>query len=583
MKITILSGGSGNDSLIKGLKNFYKDANIKVVVNAYDNGKSTGVCRSITDTLGVSDIRKNHIRMYKSIKDIVDKRYVDFFEGRFNLTSNPLKRSLEVLKSCHIEDNWPDNIDKPGDIIKRFFDLYESKKLTEDYNFDSFCVGNILYAQMYRELGYEKTNSIICNYLGIDDFVILNSFDNVYLGATLDNGTTLDDEGDIVDLASYTNKIKNIYFYPELEHCKLNVHAIDAVINCDLLIISTGTFWSSIYPTVEYGEFYKWINSSGAKKIWAINNEFDKDSYGVTSIDFISEFSNLGLDLSKFTLLINLDAIKELQLSDDRVGKVVKYSMGNTNGKHDGLKYAKSILKIYYGLEYDYDKYLFDFDDTLWSRDYKNDSYLHKLSRDCITMVNDFLSSKSLIVSGNNVDSIMPKLQSIYGLNLDNYNIPMWLMAHASKFTKLSICDTIKEFGIDNYSSLLKDLFNIIDDRSKVIIISASELVTNIRIKPLGNFERDILYRYINENILPKYKNVVAYKTGRSTIDILNKNNSKVDIINREKLKGKKLLYIGDEIDKGNDRDIALKCDNAISTSGVEETNMLIKLLIEEV
>lgn len=64
MNIVILSGGSGNDSLIKGLKEMYPESDIKVIINAYDSGKSTGICRKVTDTLGVSDIRKNHIRMY---------------------------------------------------------------------------------------------------------------------------------------------------------------------------------------------------------------------------------------------------------------------------------------------------------------------------------------------------------------------------------------------------------------------------------------------------------------------------------------------------------------------------------------
>ena len=90
MKITILSGGSGNDSLIKGLKSIYKNVDVKVVVNAYDNGLSTGVCRSITNTLGVSDIRKNHIRMYKAMNpdDQLDTRLIEFYENRYDLEPN---------------------------------------------------------------------------------------------------------------------------------------------------------------------------------------------------------------------------------------------------------------------------------------------------------------------------------------------------------------------------------------------------------------------------------------------------------------------------------------------------------------
>ena len=593
MKITILSGGSGNDSLIRGLKNFYKDADIKVIVNAYDNGKSTGVCREITNTLGVSDIRKNHIRMYKATADIVDQRYVDFFEGRFDLDPiGPLKSALQILKDCNINDNWPDTIDSPSNFIGRFFISYNEglKNGGPKYDFNNFCIGNILYSQMYKELGYEKTNSIICKFLGIDDFVLLNSFDNVYLTALLNDGIYLYDEGDIVDLASYEKIILDVeclerndsgdFVHPEYQ--SLNPKAISAVLNCDLLVISTGTFWSSIYPTLQYGDFYKYVNELKRKKVWVMNNEFDKDSYGVTSIDFINKMDDLGLDLSEFTLLINSDAIQELQRTNSLVGKVVKYPMGNYGGKHDGDLYAKELLRIYYNLDVEFDKVLFDFDDTLWARDYLRDPYLHKLSRECIELINDYFRFTAMIVSGNNKDSIIPKLQSVYGLKLKDFDIPMWLMAHASKFNRDKICDTIKEFSIEDGFSLVDDLLDIVDDSGKVIIISADLLITNIRIKPLNNFERELLFKYINENILPNYKDLVAYKTGRSTIDIMHKDNLKEAVLKREKLEDYNVLYIGDEVDMGNDRGIAKHCTNAISTSGVEETHMLIRLLIED-
>lgn len=86
MNIVILSGGSGNDSLVKGLKSMYPESNIKVIINAYDSGKSTGICRKVTNTLGVSDIRKNHIRMYKALNDNPDARLLEFYDGRYNFT-----------------------------------------------------------------------------------------------------------------------------------------------------------------------------------------------------------------------------------------------------------------------------------------------------------------------------------------------------------------------------------------------------------------------------------------------------------------------------------------------------------------
>ena len=106
MKITILSGGTGNDALYKGIKKFYPEADIKVIVNAYDSGKSTGICRKITNTLGVSDIRKNHSRLYSTTEN-PNKNYMDFLEGRYSLgINNEEKQVYEKLAYWNIKEEF---------------------------------------------------------------------------------------------------------------------------------------------------------------------------------------------------------------------------------------------------------------------------------------------------------------------------------------------------------------------------------------------------------------------------------------------------------------------------------------------
>ena len=269
MNITILSGGTGNDSLITGLKQFYPDANIKVVVNAYDNGKSTGICRTITNTLGVSDIRKNHIRMYKATAEIPDQRLIEFFENRYDLTSG--EEYVDVSKYLRL---W--GLPQLDKYAQAFF----SNPLAKHYTYTSFNIANIIYSQMYKELGYEETNKYFCNLLGIDDFVILNSFDNIFIGAITEHGNILNDEGVIVDYRTTGDPIVKLTYDYSQGDCVhgLNRKAVEAVLDADILIISTGTFWSSIYPTLEYLNFYSYVNLSKARKIWAINNEEDGEN-----------------------------------------------------------------------------------------------------------------------------------------------------------------------------------------------------------------------------------------------------------------------------------------------------------------
>lgn len=587
MKITILSGGSGNDSLIKGLKDLYKDLDIKVIVNAYDNGKSTGVCRKVTNTLGVSDIRKNHIRMYKALKgEFADRRFVDFFEGRFDLGDTPVHKALDLIDECGINYLWPDKDTEPKDFIIRFFN--EVDKNFNELKFNDFCVGNILYAQMYKELGYEKTNSIICKLLDIEDFVILNSFDNVYINAFLDNNYMLNDEGDIVELSDSSKKILNIFYTGDVNY-NLNQKAIDAVNSCDLLVISTGTFWSSIYPTLQYCDFYKYIENSNAKKIWAINNTHDKDSFGVGLKDFVNILeNNLNFNFKDFTILINKDASEDNLINfNSNIYKVEKFKMGNTNGKHNGNLYAKAILSIYYNLtSHKYNKFIFDFDDTLWARDFLTNINSYKASIDCVKFLNDNLKN-SIIISGNNFDTIKQKLSMVYGIDLKNFDIPIWSTSTASKYYKTNRLEILDDFLFDfkkddaKDSQLVLDLIEIIEDSSKLLFLGEGNNISNLRIKPLNTFERNTLYKYLNEQILPKYPKYVAYKTGKSTIDIVTKQNSKARIFKEEHMEEYCTLYIGDEIDKGNDRDIAKLCTYSINTSGVEETRMLLMLLKE--
>ena len=565
MKITILSGGSGNDSLIRGLKLLYKNIDVKVIVNAYDNGLSTGVCRSITNTLGVSDIRKNHIRMYKAMSpdECLDTRLIEFYEGRYNLEPNREATAISLLDGWGLKDKF-------GEYVHNFFKKIEYAK-ENMYNFDNFNVANIVFSEMYSELGYEKTNKISCDLLGIDDFVILNSFQNVYLNAITNDYSVMTDEGDIVKLCDNNKKIINTFYTPKMVP-ELNTKAVDAILNCDLLLISTGTFWSSIYPTLQYGDLYKYINESTAKKIWAMNNTEDKDAYGVSSNDFIDIVSNLGLDLSSFTILENKCA-HDLLKQEYQGYNIVKKTLGNNIGKHDPRLFAQELLLIYYGLNVEYDHILFDFDDTLYSRsdDKKVISYNNLYD---VKFLKDRVDVK--IVSGNTYSSIENKLIAVYGTDTSTYP-DIWADANSCLYVNGKIVNYIDTHRILDYQKVLDILKNYEELNDKIHEVAGLDLngyyLFNIKIKPLTDLERKLLCDILNKSDL---NDVVAIPTGKTTVDILSTNNSKANTL--KGLDGK-VLYIGDEIDKGNDRSIALACDSYIKVTDVEETSVLLQLL----
>lgn len=339
--VVILSGGSGNTALLEALYSKPEEYKINIIINQTDHGKSTGICSEVTNTLGVSDARKNHYKVFKysnKFKDI-DEEYAkaiyDLFEGRYDIDWSD-ENSKEEVRKLLTRANYAGAII----YVERFFNRLEAKK----YTYKSFNIMNIVYSQMYTEFGYEETHKKICDFLGIKDNVILNSFDNVKLLAKTASGHVIEDEGDIVEWKNIDDPIvDNLYIG---HHFELNPRAIKTVEDADIIIISSGTFWSSIFPTLQYLDFYKHINESNAKKIWIMNTNEDKDAYGVTSQMFTLYLAKLGLDLSDFTILENLNAVESLRMSCLLNENIVETELGNNNGKHDPKLLLRAVEYI---------------------------------------------------------------------------------------------------------------------------------------------------------------------------------------------------------------------------------------------
>ena len=578
MNVLVISGGSGNDALIKGLVRVYPDVNIKVLLNAYDNGKSTGICRHVTNTLGVSDIRKNHIRMYKERIPQANwnQDIIDFYSKRFDLT--PGKELEEVIE--HLLE-W--RLDDLCFYAERFF--ARPKASVEHYV--DFSISNIIYSEMYAELGYEETNDYFAEeILGIDNFVVFNSYDQVFIDAVTKNGMTLNGEETIVDYNNEDDPIEKIIYNIDKDFTlspTITLNAKKAIDWADLIVISSGTFWASIYPTLEYADLYKLINNSRAKKVWVMNNEPDKDCLGVSDTQLIQHFENLGLDLSDFTILYNYDGNKLLNTPISAIDSTFKYdyiceSMGNHEGKHNPILLANVVYKIYYNLTSGYDNIFFDFDDTIWPR---NNMFDH-VGRDNIRLLSKF-KKDVVIVSGNTMESVRKHIEESIG-DLDSFFADVWADANTTKMYRGKIVETLDELTLpEGVEDIIKELetYNV----KPVAMRAGSQNITCIKIKPLHKRERVILLDLLNKYLIPLYckdMNVVARSTGTTTIDIMNQNNDKLVVFHKysKGLEGYgNFLYIGDEVDSGNDINIALACNNSIHVKDVKETNLILRLL----
>ena len=201
--------------------------------------------------------------------------------------------------------------------------------------------------------------------------------------------------------------------------------------------------------------------------------------------------------------------------------------------------------------------YLFDFDDTLWSRD-KN---LLQTSINNIQMLNKL--KNVIVISGNTFESIKAKIELALG-DIKNCNFDIWADANTTLYKKGKPIFTLDKLVLSDYDKML-DKIKTLNLKNKTHIIKNKKgEVVNIKIKPL--VERNNIYNKLKTR---KFK---VIKAGKTTIDILNKHNDKLEVFKYIYNKKNKYVYIGDEIDKGNDKKIAKKCTRCYNVKTVLDT-----------
>lgn len=570
MNIVIFSGGSGNAALVSGLKEVFPDTKVSFIINAYDDGKSTGVCRKVTDTLGVSDIRKNHFRLYEKSVKFVDQSLKEFYEGRYNFPrGEEIRFAKDKLAKLGLDSFIP--------FVKIFFSCSDSSM----YEYNNFSLSNIVYSGAFLSLGYEETIRFFeKDVLNIEDRVILNSFDNIRLIGLTEKFRSLN-EDEIVEFNTSEDKIFSVgytlYNGEEIERPQINPEASRAILDSDLIIISTGTFWSSLYPTFHYGDLGHFVRSSNAKKMWIMNNEEDGDSHGVTATDFYDHLSH-SVNLEEFTIITNTDAIPSLQIIERESAKVLSGSFGNQEGKHDPQKISEFISQVYFGLiENEYSEFLFDFDDTLWSRNWKTDENEYLVSVENMRLLSSLSSKIEIkVISGNSFESIQKKISKVFGTK--DHNITIWADANSILYKNSKYISHIRKNMIENIEeveSYIKETlgFESVEKRGYLPYVSS------IAVKPVKGQLRRIATECLNRWFESKKIPLEAKETGYSTIDVVVSNNSKVDTIyNLEDF-----YYVGDEVDEGNDKDIAKLSKCSFHVHSVTETNALLKALEKKV
>ncbi len=395
LNVVVLNGGRGAATLIPALLD-RQGLHVTSVVNAYDDGKSTGEIRHFFGMLGPSDIRKvqelmlpqddpNHISNVKlfSYRYPVPCDRLSIIED-MNCFANSKSDSLAGI---HI-----DSVPILGNLrlfIRKFLDvlcLIEKVKNTH-MSFADCSLMNCIYAGAFlvfrRDL--EAATKAIDRLFRLRGVVLPTSNDNLRMVALRENGIMLYKESEIVELRSNI-RIERIYLldhllepgqfellslddkrsYLEQHHCSSSVSpGVDrAIRQADIIIYAAGTQHSSLYPTyLASGLASAIADNQSAQKVFIINIGADYETPSYKASDYIlGAFRYLTLSGSRNYLPLELFSeilVNKLRLKTDESYiefdaegfpdwdipiTVGDYEAAEHPGKHDGNILVETIL-----------------------------------------------------------------------------------------------------------------------------------------------------------------------------------------------------------------------------------------------
>lgn len=216
-KVVVIGGGTGLNSVLKGLKN-YTD-NITAIVTVSDYGEPISDSRKILETLPLDDVKGSLIALAENESEMESLLNYKFKEGK--------------LKSLSF-----------GDIY-----LLAMKEVYGDFT-----------------ESVKQTESI----LNMTGKVLPVTLEEIKICAELEDGTVIESKNNIPDVVNEKiSKINRVYINPS--NCKPAPGVIEAIEEADAIIIGPGSLYTNIIPNLLVKGVSKAIKESKAFKIYISN------------------------------------------------------------------------------------------------------------------------------------------------------------------------------------------------------------------------------------------------------------------------------------------------------------------------
>jgi 2-phospho-L-lactate transferase/gluconeogenesis factor (CofD/UPF0052 family) len=397
LNVVILNGGRGAATLIPSLL-ARQGVHVTSVVNAYDDGKSTGEIRRFFGMLGPSDIRKVQELMLPS-DDPDYEANLHVFRYRFPvacLRQDAISQLRTFAEGCSDElvgvsfKNYNIYAALRGCVSEFLSALIGIEQiLGEQFDFSDCSIMNCLYAGAFLRFdrNIEQATLFFDRLFRLRGTVLPTSIENKKLMALRENGEMLYTEAEIVELRSNV-RVERIYLLDELldknrfeslstkekryyldrHHCYVSVSpAVKlALQQADIIIYSAGTQHSSLYPTyLSAGLAQTIADNRHAFKAFVTNIGADYETPSYQASDYIHgahRYLNLGdsrnYSMSELfdVILVNNSRLKadetyvefdENGFADVPVMRIVDgFESLQAHGKHDGAKVVQTILDL---------------------------------------------------------------------------------------------------------------------------------------------------------------------------------------------------------------------------------------------
>ena len=318
INVVLFSGGSGTQTISEAFLR-HPQISLKILINAYDDGHSTGrLRRFIPGMLGPSDVRKNISRLmpckersqqalkviseYRLPADLSRDDAVELLDqllaGAYSRLPLPIELAFEQLSIRQSR--------RLSSFLFTFIKyLRECEARDDKFDFSDCAMGNLLFAGCYvqEQRDFNRTIQAFCVFYEVAPDVLLNvtQGENLFLVAEKETGSMLLSEADIV-ASQDAARISNLYLLDEETYWgrvqnaaeppggwgrlfralhrvpRVNPLAAKALQKADVIVYGPGTQHSSLFPSYMTKGVVEAISSNGkADKIFVGNIHRDND------------------------------------------------------------------------------------------------------------------------------------------------------------------------------------------------------------------------------------------------------------------------------------------------------------------